>query len=486
MPCSFRLAARPRHLLALATCNNIMSQVRASTSTSRVWGNAYLSRSLAIECSEGVATESDILLHKRYEDLPPAFKVLDHEDAQAVAPHESSMQEYDESVLKTVLQDAFTVDANVKADRVVKLLPQVAWGNMYKFKERGLVLYFTGRLPQIRDIAMDIDAGFGYYVVDKIFFAGNGLYEVLFHNTESRDLFLSTPTVLLKQQVVHVLPWQPVRIIKDELLTMCPVWVELVDLPSFLWGSIKDISASLGKVLFSPSINSVNRNKVCVLWKVEDKLPETLEINIGVGRIVIYLKWGSLSGACYHCGNIGHFTKHCPSLKESQEPLIPSYPGSKNLIPPEQVFGKNRPITPESDSSTSTGPGPAGPFRHPIVPPRSFAEALNRKKNSAPVFGSKTPVYPPPSKSVPAPQVKPAEKGKRQIDSEGFTTVQRRNNKSGRNQQFSSGYTFYNPFVAQQHAGSQARPSHQTPPSSPEINLEIHMEDGETIPNTQV
>ena len=165
---------------------------------------------------------------------------------------------------------------------------------MFKFKDRGLVLSFTGKLPQVRDIAMDIDAGFGSYAVDKILYAGNGLYEVLFHNHENRDLFLSTPTVLLKQQVVHVLPWQPVRIIKDELLTICPVWVELVDLPSFLWGSIKDILASLGKVLFSPSIKSAYRNKVCVLWKVEKKFPETLEINIGVGCIVIYLKWGNL------------------------------------------------------------------------------------------------------------------------------------------------------------------------------------------------
>ena len=137
---------------------------------------------------------------------------------------------------------------------------------------------------------MDIDAGFGYYAIDKIFYAGNGLFEVLFDNLDNRDLFLSTPTILLNQQVVHVVPWQPVRIIKDELLTTCPVWVELVDLPSFLWGSIKDISASLGKVLFSPSINSANRNKFFVLW-VEEKFPETLEINIGVGRIVIYLKW---------------------------------------------------------------------------------------------------------------------------------------------------------------------------------------------------
>ena len=86
---------------------------------------------------------------------------------------------------------------------------------------------------------------------------------------------------------MHVLPWQPVRIIKDELLANCPVWVELVELPSFLWGSIKDIADSLRKVLFLPSINSANRNNVCVLWKVEDTFLETLEINVGVGRIVI-------------------------------------------------------------------------------------------------------------------------------------------------------------------------------------------------------
>ena len=126
-------------------------------------------------------------------------------------------------------------------------------------------MYFTGKLPLIRDVAQDVDAGFGYYAIDKIFYAGNGLFEVLFYSDADRDTFLSTPTVLLNQQVVHVLPWQPVRLIKEELLTNCPVWVKLIDLPAFLWSSIKEIASSLGKVLFSPSINSSNRNKVCVL-----------------------------------------------------------------------------------------------------------------------------------------------------------------------------------------------------------------------------
>lgn len=132
------------------------------------------------------------------------------------------------------------------------------------FKISGLVLYFTGKLPVIKDIAMAIDAGFSYYAIDKNNYIGNGLFKVLFHIIEERDKFLSAPTVLLCNQVVHVMPWQPVRLIKEELLYNSPVWVELIDLPSFLWGSIKEIATSLGKVLFSPSINSPNRNRVCV------------------------------------------------------------------------------------------------------------------------------------------------------------------------------------------------------------------------------
>ena len=156
----------------------------SSLSKANVWGNAYLSRSLAIECKPKNLYESDHALHKRFQELPPAFKVLEHEDAQAVNPHESSYKEYDEQVLQIVLHDAFTLDPTVKPDRVVNLHPHVAWGHMFKFRERGLVLYFTWRLPLIRDIAMDIDARFGYYAVDKIFFASNGLFEVLFHNSK--------------------------------------------------------------------------------------------------------------------------------------------------------------------------------------------------------------------------------------------------------------------------------------------------------------
>lgn len=147
---------------------------------------------------------------------------------------------------------------------------------------------------------------------------------------------------------MHVLPCQLVRLIKEELLYNCLVWVELLDLPSFLWGSLKEIETSLGKVLFSPSINASNRNRICELWKADESFPKTLEIDIGVGTIIIDLKWGTLSGASYHCDNPRRYTRNFPTLSESQSPMIPTFPCSKNMVLVEQVFGKMR-------STTNTG-----------------------------------------------------------------------------------------------------------------------------------
>lgn len=49
-------------------------------------------------------------------------------------------------------------------------------------------------------------------------------------------------------QVVHVFEWKPIKKIKEALLSQCLVWVEFIDLPSFLWLCIKEITASLGQL----------------------------------------------------------------------------------------------------------------------------------------------------------------------------------------------------------------------------------------------
>lgn len=93
-------------------------------------------------------------------------------------------------------------------------------------------------------------------------------------------LFRNNETDFLLNQVVHVFQWQPVRRIKEELLHNCPVWVKLLDLPSFLWPNIKDLGSSLGKVLYAPSLDSPNRKKLCLLWNIAQKLTSIMQIYI--------------------------------------------------------------------------------------------------------------------------------------------------------------------------------------------------------------
>lgn len=440
---------------------------------SSVWGSAH---SAGLGYDSPSATEAGMKGKKElFEKLPHAFKILEHEDASPLVrgTEELKLIPYDEEELKSVLADAFTSDPAIKGDRVVNVRPEIAWNHMNIFRRRGLVLYFTGKLPVISEIAMAIDAGFQYYAVDKIFYAGNGLYEVLFYISEDRDTFLSTPTVLLNDQVTHVLPWQPVRLIKEELLTRCPVWVELIDLPSFLWGNIKELASSLGKVLFSPSINAPSRNRVCILWTAEEKFPETLEINLGVGRIVIYLKWGSLSGACYHCGNLGHFSKNCPTISDSKSPLIPAYPGSKIKVPAEQVFGRTRTApSPSAETPSNSSPRFGGPVPPPPARPTYSGVAARGVSNA----GS--------SRHTTVNQARTMDKGKRLMDNEGFTLVtNKRGQPRAKGRTFSSGYSSINIFETLNHAGIQANQE-----DSQDGSLEVVMGEGneEVIPNTPI
>ncbi|KAH7280124.1 hypothetical protein KP509_37G053100 [Ceratopteris richardii] len=145
--------------------------------------------------------------------------------------------------------------------------------------------------------------------------------------------------------MAHVFPWKLVKAMKEELLYKCPVWVELIDLPSFLWSNIGHVAKVLGKLLYTPSISAPNKNRVCVLWNTSRPFPKTLGINVpNVGRIVIYLKWGSMAGSCFHCGNLGHYSKNCPTLKSEGVNLIPTCPCNKILVLEEQVFGRQRTV----------------------------------------------------------------------------------------------------------------------------------------------
>ncbi|KAH7288738.1 hypothetical protein KP509_31G039400 [Ceratopteris richardii] len=246
--------------------------------------------------------------------------------------------------LRGMMEDALTGDENVQGDIKVDVDLALIWESTLIFHDKGLLLFFTSRISLAADVAFAINANVGKDVIDKVVYSGHGLFEVIFNDNDVKLQFLEKETVFLCGLIAYVFPWKPVKAMKEELLYKCPVWVELVDLPS-LWTNIGNVAKVLGKVLYILAISAPNKNRICVLWNTSRPFPKTLDINVpSVGKIVIYLKWGNMACSCFHCGNLGHYSKNCPSLKTEGVNLIPTCPGSKILVPEEQIFGKQRVI----------------------------------------------------------------------------------------------------------------------------------------------
>lgn len=425
--------------------------------------------------------------------LPSVFRVNPMEEARSLV-HEQieAVPALDTKVMSDILLDSVTNDPAIVGAHKVSLNTDIVWNQVTVFSSRAVVLFFTGRLPQMRDIAVAIDTGFGAPVVDKIFYAGQGLYEILFVKAQDKSAFLTQPSIILFGQVVHVFDWKPMKKIKEALLSQCPVWVEFIDLPSFLWPCIKELTASLGQVLFCPALNSPNRNKACLLWNTDKAFPDTIDIDIpSIGRVVLYLKWGTLAGACFHCNKLGHFSRNCPTFTQPSGDLIPSYPGSSTMVPREQIFGKTFQALPQSAPSPVVTPAPSVATRYAPTPGTSAAPWKNVQRalfSSPPHAGNqaKSHTVPPSGNRSSSPRVQ--DKGKRPIDADGFQAVNAR--KAFKPKTASSGYSNPNIFDILQDmpssdtvaaieaacANAEKKLSIQNPNG---INIEVNMSDAD-------
>ncbi|KAH7415233.1 hypothetical protein KP509_14G033400 [Ceratopteris richardii] len=141
-----------------------------------------------------------------------------------------------------MMDEALTHDESVHADLKVDVDLSMIWDSALMFHERGLLLFFTSRIPLAMDVAHAVNASVEKDVVDKVFYSGHGLFEVIFGDVNVKLQILEQQTVFLCGLMVHVFPWKPVKAMKEELLYKCPEWVELIDLPSFLWGNIGNVA----------------------------------------------------------------------------------------------------------------------------------------------------------------------------------------------------------------------------------------------------
>ena len=138
--------------------------------------------------------------------------------------------------------------------------------------------------------------------------------------------------------------------------------------------------------------------------------------------------------------------------------MIPSYPGSKNLVLAKQVFGRSKATSStEVNKATKSDSNLSGTaLKSGIVPfkgPPSYASVVSTRRDG-------------PSVGVSA-HASVKDKGKRHMDGDGITLVTNKRGSNGLARgQFSSGYNNVNIFNALQHAGTQAIPP-KSPTSSP-------------------
>ncbi|KAI5065736.1 hypothetical protein GOP47_0020431 [Adiantum capillus-veneris] len=125
--------------------------------------------------------------------LPNAF-LLNPPEASMV-PSMSDKDVLSTADLKSCLHDTLTSNPQVQGLHKVTIAAHTVLTQVSAFKPRAIVPYFTGKLPALNEIAGFLDRGFQRAVVDKVFYNGSGLYEVLFLQQKAKR-FLSIHPLL--------------------------------------------------------------------------------------------------------------------------------------------------------------------------------------------------------------------------------------------------------------------------------------------------
>ena len=192
-----------------------------------------------------------------------------------------------------------------------------------KYSERGIIIFFPGRMPSAQDVAQWIQSIVGGSFVDGVHFAARGFYDVLLADAKYKQLMLEASPLMFGLQLVHVLPWSPTKDYQSLIKHRCPVWVEVVDFPEYLREQLPEIAAALGKVVCPPR-PSGNKNRFCILWDTDKDRPSALAIEVedvkGMGARYFKLKRGVFAGACFACHKFGHMASECPTILHPPPP----------------------------------------------------------------------------------------------------------------------------------------------------------------------
>lgn len=121
-----------------------------------------------------------------------------------------------------------------------------------------------------------------------------------------------------------MLAWDPLFVVSKSLVEVCPVWVEFLDLPLWLWSSLSMLAGTLGTLMFVLSNLDLGRdsNKVCISWNSFVPPLDFMDVDLGgLGFLRVGLNFDMFFGAYFHCNMFGHFAKACPQIALGKETI---------------------------------------------------------------------------------------------------------------------------------------------------------------------
>lgn len=186
------------------------------------------------------------------------------------------------------------------------------------FKNTTILLQFLGRPPNIDDLHKCLkeiwsDRGWN---IDRIGYLWKGYFVVIFGDGVVLEEVLQEGPWSFRGGLGLVQPWVPEFSMGHGSYGIHPAWVELCNLPIYLWHVTIRFFKSISKVIKfdeSQRFTIHPHARACVLVDTNKELPKTMVVRIG-GNVVHEIKIMvlGLPHACLCCKKLGHLIKYWP------------------------------------------------------------------------------------------------------------------------------------------------------------------------------
>lgn len=156
-----------------------------------------------------------------------------------------------------------------------------------------------------------------------ILVAGNGFFLVDFSCISDRNRVFEGGPYFFNQVGLFIKPWHGGFNAAEDLPSRVPVWVRLPWLPLEFWREdiLQQIAALLGKSVAIAQNTLIKKvfsfARIYVEIDLNNPLPESLEICIGLDSWIQQIDYESLPFRCRFCHEYGHLHRQCPRVSKT-------------------------------------------------------------------------------------------------------------------------------------------------------------------------